>query len=117
MDPYIYQYSIGGLIFIVGMIYAARQGFIGFTARGMRNLILMLGGMIFFMVIQGYLQYAPMTTAKAVTSPSSVQLPGVVGKPIDYAVMILYMAAILAIGIYFGRNNKTTKDFFFGGQR
>ncbi len=117
MDPYIYQYTIGGLIFIVGLIYAARQGFIGFTARGMRNLVLMLGGMIFFMVIQGYLQYAPMTTAEPVASPSGDQPPSIVGKPIDYAVMVLYMATILAIGIYFGRNNKTTKDFFFGGQR
>jgi SSS family solute:Na+ symporter len=31
--------------------------------------------------------------------------------------MLLYMAAILAIGLGFGKRNKSTKDFFFGGQR
>lgn len=31
--------------------------------------------------------------------------------------MILYFAAILGFGLFFARYTKTTKDFFFGGQR
>ena len=36
---------------------------------------------------------------------------------LDYTVIILYFAAIVACGIYFGRYTKSTADFFFGGQR
>src|SRR5690606_20306914 len=39
------------------------------------------------------------------------------GTPLDYAIMIGYFAIILGIGTWFGRRQKTTKDFFFGGQR
>ena len=31
--------------------------------------------------------------------------------------MVVYFLAMLAIGTWFGRHNKSTKDFFFGGQR
>ena len=37
--------------------------------------------------------------------------------PIDYAVVGIYFVGVLAFGLYFGRYAKTTKDFFFGGQR
>ena len=33
-DPFIYQYVIGGVIFAVGLIYGARQGYIGFSGSG-----------------------------------------------------------------------------------
>ncbi len=39
------------------------------------------------------------------------------GEPIDYVIMIGYFLVILAVGTWFGRRQKTTKDFFFGGQR
>lgn len=37
--------------------------------------------------------------------------------PIDYVVVAVYFVGVLAVGLYFGRYAKTTKDFFFGGQR
>jgi len=40
-----------------------------------------------------------------------------VGSGIDYVVMIGYFIAVLGFGLYFGRNTRSTKDFFFGGQR
>jgi len=40
-----------------------------------------------------------------------------IGGNLDYAVMIGYFVAVLGFGLYFGRYTKTTKDFFFGGQR
>jgi len=90
------------------------------------------------MAIQGHLQYASMTEADAVPyvadsgDPGDAGDPGdpaataedaaageakTLGKPIDYAIMILYVVLILFIGTYFSRRQKTTKDFFFGGQR
>ena len=39
------------------------------------------------------------------------------GTPLDYGVIGLYFLGILAIGTWFGRQQKTAKDFFFGGQR
>ena len=39
------------------------------------------------------------------------------GTPLDYVVIVSYFAFILLFGSYFGRFTKTTKDFFFGGQR
>ncbi|MBN1806487.1 MAG: sodium:solute symporter family protein [Sedimentisphaerales bacterium] len=40
-----------------------------------------------------------------------------IGKNIDYAVMLFYFVVVLGFGMYFGRYTKSTKDFFFGGQR
>jgi SSS family solute:Na+ symporter len=39
------------------------------------------------------------------------------GAPIDYAIIFIYFIAILAFGTFFGKFTKSTKDFFFGGQR
>ena len=121
MDPYLYQYGIGGLVFLVGLIYAARQGYVGLSGRGLRALIVMLAGLMFFMAIQGYLQYAPMTEADPQSFDGEAQAAGAsrttIGQPVDYLVMIIYMIMILVIGTWFGRKNKGTKDFFFGGQR
>ena len=117
MDPFVYQYTIGGLIFAVGLYFAGRQGYIGFSGRGRRNLILMLGGLMFFMALQGYLQYAPMTEADAVPYSGEARPENTIGKPIDYAIVIVYLILILLIGTWSGRRQKGTKDFFFGGQR
>jgi len=39
------------------------------------------------------------------------------GTSLDYVVIVTYFIFILLFGSYFGRYTKTTKDFFFGGQR
>ena len=117
MDPYIYQYSVGGVIFAIGLYFAFRQGSVGFTGRGLCHLLLMLGGLLFFMVLQGYLQYAPMSEDAPVAYTGDVRSEEMIGKPIDYAIVGLYLVMILAVGMWFGRRQKGTKDFFFGGQR
>lgn len=38
-------------------------------------------------------------------------------KPLDYALMAAYLAALVAMGIYLARREKTTDDFFLGGRR
>ena len=63
MDAYIYQYTVGGLIFVIGMIYAVRQGYMGFSGSGLRNLVIAVGGLAFFAGFQGWLQYGSMTEA------------------------------------------------------
>ncbi len=45
------------------------------------------------------------------------ELPRINIQNADYVVLILYMFGILACGMFFGRNTKSTSDFFFGGQR
>jgi SSS family solute:Na+ symporter len=39
------------------------------------------------------------------------------GTAVDYLIVILYFVGILAFGTFFGRYTKSTRDFFFGGQR
>jgi solute:Na+ symporter, SSS family len=41
----------------------------------------------------------------------------VVGTKLDFAVIIGYFVAIFAFGAFFARFTRSTKDFFFGGQR
>jgi solute:Na+ symporter, SSS family len=36
---------------------------------------------------------------------------------INYAVLVVYLAALVAMGFYFSKREKTTGDFFLGGQR
>lgn len=127
MDPLFYQYGVGGVIFAIGLGYAARQGYLGFSGTGARNLVLLLGGFVLFLALQGYLQYAPMGEAAPVAYRGVIADPGgsgadtgsarTIGQPIDYAIMLLYLAAILVVGMGFGRRSRTTRDFFFGGQR
>jgi len=40
-----------------------------------------------------------------------------IGTSTDWIVMIVYFIAIMLFGTYFGRYNRSTKDFFFGGRR
>ena len=119
MDPYLYQYGGGGIVFGVGLYFAVRQGFVGLSGRGLRNLVILLGVLIFFMVIQGYLQYAPMAEARPVPfagdAPDEGPSRTSIGTADDYAVIAVYMIAILVIGTAFARRNTGTRDFFFGG--
>ncbi len=115
MDGFVYQYAIGSIVFVAGLIVGARQGYIAFSGPGLRNLLLMLGGLTLFMVLQGYLQYAPMETRDAVVGVGESPRPGRIGETIDFVVMGLYLLAIVVVGVTFGRRQRTTKDFFFGG--
>ena len=117
MDPYLYQYGVGGVVFVIGLSYAWRQGYVGTSGQGLRNLLLCLGGLFAFAAVQGYLQYAPMTEAKAVAYAGEPLEKGQLGTNLDYGIMIAYFMAMLGIGTWFGRGQSSTKDFFFGGQR
>ncbi len=122
MAAFIYSYSVGGLIFLVGLYFAHRHGYLGFKGRGLRNLLLSFGVLGFYMLLQGSLQFAPMTE-----SPPRAYMGGaeevldsdrrVRGTTLDYAIVVLYFVMILGIGTWFSRRQKTTKDFFFGGQK
>jgi SSS family solute:Na+ symporter len=120
--PFLYTYLVGGLLFLAGLIIAWKQGYINGTQRGLRNLVVCLFVMIFFAALQGYLQFAPMSEAPQVAyqggAENVVDRGGAIrGTPIDYVIMILYFLAILAVGTWFARRQKTVNDFFFGGQR
>jgi len=117
-----YAYGIGGVIFAVGMIYAFRQGYFGLKGQGLRHLSVSLFVLLFFMALQGYLQFAPMDTAPEVAYSGGaehvMELDGKArGTALDYGIMIGYFVGIVLVGTWFGRRQKTTKDFFFGGQR
>lgn len=117
MASFLYQYGVGGLVFVVGLIYAARQGYIGLRGRQGLASVLMVSGFIGFAALQGYLQFAPMETASPGEFTGDYVRPDRIGTGLDYGVMIAYFLGILAVGTYFAKNQKTTKDFFFGGQR
>ena len=119
--PFLYCYGVGGVVFLVGLYFAWRHGYLGGSVRGLRNLLICLFVLIFFAAVQGYLQFAPMGEAPAQSyqggAESVVDPGGIRGAPIDYAIMIAYFVAILILGTWFARRQKTTRDFFFGGQR
>ncbi|MCP5520711.1 MAG: sodium/solute symporter [Verrucomicrobiales bacterium] len=122
MTAYLYSYLVGGTVFAIGLGYAAKQGYVGFSGRKLRNLLLSLGVVLFFALLQGYLQFAPMTVtpAKAYTGGAEEVLKEgahVRGTTLDYLIVAAYFGLILFNGIHFGRRQKTTRDFFFGGQR
>ncbi len=122
MDPFLYVYGGGGVIFVVGLVYAWREGWVGSSGAGLRNLLMCLGVAAFFAGLQGYLQYAPMDVAPAQPYRGGAEHvldrgSGLRGHPVDYGIVIVYFIAILGIGTYFGRKQKTTQDFFFGGRR
>lgn len=117
MDPFIYQYSVGGAVFLVGLIYAYRQGYVGWSGRPLGNLLILLLGFAALAGLQGYLQFSPKTTLPAHLLEAEPREHTIIGEPIDYIIMIGYFLVILVLGTYFARNQKTTKDFFFAGQR
>jgi solute:Na+ symporter, SSS family len=114
---YFYQYAVGGAVFLIGMIYAWRQRYIGFAGKRGLMLAVLVGGLAGFMLLQGYLQFAPMGQREPVPYDGSYVHKERLGTPLDYGVMVGYFLLILAVGTYFAKNQKTTRDFFFGGQR
>jgi len=121
MSAYLYSYGVGGVVFGIGLYYAAKHGYVGFTGAKLRNLLISFGVLLFFAALQGYLQFAPMgvAPAKVYTGGAESVLKGghIRGAPVDYVIVVLYFGLILSNGLYFGRKQLTTKDFFFGGQR
>ena len=49
MDPFLYVYAVGGIVFGIGLFYGFRQGYLGFSGAALRNLLILLGGLAFFM--------------------------------------------------------------------
>jgi len=116
MDPLLYQYSVGGIVFLIGMIYAYKQGYVGTTGKGLTNTLIVCGGFLFFLGLQSYLQYAPMSEQPVVkyTGDASASQTGMLGTNLDYIVMFGYFLSMLLVGVWFGRGQSSTKDFFFG---
>ena len=117
MSHFIYQYFIGVVVFSIGLFYAFKQGYVGFSNGKLRNLLALLATFLFFFVLHGYLQFAPMSELEAVTYTGSETRKPTLGTPLDYGIMVAYFIMILIIGTRFSRRQKTLKDFFFGGQR
>jgi solute:Na+ symporter, SSS family len=117
LTPFLYQYAIGGVIFAIGLYFGWRGGYVGWDAPSKRrNLLAMLGGLGLIMALQAYLQFGAPLTPHTPVKGTPLE-PKNVPHSLDYGVMIGYFLAILALGTWFGRHNKSTKDFFFGGQR
>ena len=122
MDPFVYNFVLGGAVCVFGAVLAWRQGSLGLSGRGLRNLCLVLGVVSFYFILQAFLQYqAPgMPSAEALPYKPTPQSQAAVdpgqgyrGATIDYAIMIGYFAIIVVLGAFFGRRMKTTDDFFF----
>ena len=116
MLTFFYQFTIGGAIFAVGVYFAWRQNYIGFSGVKLRNLLFIFIPFLFIFLLQGFLQFGSFKSAAPAPFRGG-EIPTTLGAPIDYGIMIFYFVAILIIGTYFGRRQKTVKDFFFGGQR
>lgn len=122
MDAFLYAYLVGGTVFGLGLWQGAKQGYISFRGRGLRNLLGCLAVLLFFAILQGYLQYAPMESAPAKAYDGGAEKVlddsrRIRGTTLDYSIVGAYFLIILVIGTWCGRKQKTTKDFFFGGQR
>ena len=127
-DPFIYNFVCGGAIFVFGLVLAWRQGSLGLSGRGLRNLCLALGVVSFYFILQAFLQYeAPnmhaaepsmyKATKASEAAITAVEKKGYRGETIDYVIMIGYFVVIVALGMFFGRKMKSTEDFFFGGRK
>ncbi len=117
MNPFAYQYLVGGVVFATGLVYGWRQGYVGTSGKPLRNLLIALAGLGFFMGLQGWLQFGDMPAREARPFDGAWERKETIGTGLDYSIMVAYFVAMLAIGTWFGRDNKGTKDFFFGGQR
>lgn len=117
MDPYVYQYTLGAIVFTVGVYFAARHGYVGLSGRGLMRLLGLFAVLLGFAAVQAYFEYAPMSERAPVAFQGQARARTGVGSPLDYGIMVFYFAAILFVGTWFGRRQRTVKDFFFGGQR
>ena len=115
--PFLYQYGVGGMVFFVGLFLGWKAGYVGLrTSSQKRNLFITLGGLFVLMGLQGFLEFvAPNMPHNPVKGDPLPTLS--VGTSLDYGIMVGYFLVILALGTWFGRYNKSTRDFFFGGQK
>ena len=113
MDPFVYTFIFGGVVFAFGIFLSWRQGSIGFGSSGIRNLLLVSAVFLFYFSLQWFLQYeAPlMDSAKPtdyVSTPKSQAAvdpeQGYRGSTIDYAIMIGYFGIIVILGMFFGQD-------------
>ena len=51
------------------------------------------------------------------TAPTKLETFHNIGSSTDWVVMVVYFLLIMLFGSYFGKYNRSTKDFFFGGRR
>ena len=114
---FFYQFTFGGIVFGIGLYFAHRQGYLNLSRIGLRNLLLILIPLFFYLVLQGYLQFGEFSSVAPAAFHGNPDRQPILGAPVDYGIMVFYFIMILAIGTYFGRRQKTVKDFFFGGQR
>ena len=112
-----YQFILGGIVFSIGLFFAYRQGYFFKSSHGLRNLLFVLIPLFFYVVLQGYLQFGQFESVSPSPYTGTVDYKQGMGTPLDYGIMVFYFLMILLIGTYFGRQQKTVKDFFFGGQR
>ncbi|MEA1880920.1 MAG: sodium:solute symporter family protein [Candidatus Marinimicrobia bacterium] len=112
-----YQFILGGIVFAIGLIFAYRQGYLSATGNGLRNLLFVMVPLLFYFALQGYLQFGDLSSGPPIPFYGDLDRSPTLGAPIDYGIMVFYFLLILIIGTYFGRRQKTVKDFFFGGQR
>ena len=126
MDPFVYNFVLGGVVFVFGAVLAWRQGSLGLSGSSRRNLCLVLGVLAFYFILQAFLQYKapgmpaaeqapykPTSASEAAVDPGQ----GYRGNWIDYTIMIGYFVIIVVLGAFFGRQMKSTDDFFFGGRK
>ncbi len=114
---FFYQFTLGGIVFGTGLYFAHRQGYLNLSRIGLRNLLLILIPLFFYLVLQGYLQFGEFSSVVPAAFHGNPDRQPILGAPVDYGIMVFYFIMILAIGTYFGKRQKTVKDFFFGGQR
>ena len=56
--PYVYQYGFMWTLFIIGIVLAVKSGQLRLnTKQGKRYLFLLVGGLIGYMALQGFLQF------------------------------------------------------------
>jgi len=56
--PYVYQYGVMWIFFIVGITIVVKSGQLRLdTKQGKRYFVLLIGGLIGYMILQGFLQF------------------------------------------------------------
>ena len=118
---FIYQYTAWAeRSWPVGLgAWLLRQGYVGLSGRPLAQPAAVSSAVCSFSsASKGTCSTATMAEAGRGTLISGGwERQEVLGTSLDYAIMVIYFLAMLVIGTWFGRHNKSTKDFFFGGQR
>ncbi len=110
---YLYIYGIGGMVFLAGLLVAWRAGAL---RRNRGWLAVLLAGMALYALGHAGLQLAgaPGPLPETGTARGA---EGIVGTPLDLAVIAVYFLGIVGMGAFFARYTRSSSDFFFGGRR